>query len=41
MLVQTIITLAHAFRMSAVAEGVESDEQLDTLIELGCDRVQG
>ncbi|HTT05068.1 MAG TPA: EAL domain-containing protein [Steroidobacteraceae bacterium] len=40
-LVQTIITLAHAFGMTAVAEGVESLEQLDALVELGCDRVQG
>ena len=40
-LVQTIITLAHAFGMTAVAEGVESVEQLDALVELGCDRVQG
>ncbi len=40
-LVQTIITLAHAFGMTAVAEGVETVEQLDVLVELGCDRVQG
>ncbi|HEY7928836.1 MAG TPA: GGDEF domain-containing response regulator [Steroidobacteraceae bacterium] len=40
-LVQTIITLAHAFGMTAVAEGVESLEQLEALVELGCDRVQG
>jgi diguanylate cyclase (GGDEF)-like protein len=40
-LVQTIITLAHAFGMTAVAEGVETLEQLNALVELGCDRVQG
>lgn len=40
-LVQTIITLAHAFGMSAVAEGVENLEQLDALADLGCDGVQG
>jgi diguanylate cyclase (GGDEF)-like protein len=40
-LVQTIIALAHAFGMTAVAEGVETIEQLEALVELGCDRVQG
>ncbi len=40
-LVQTIITLAHAFGMTAVAEGVETVAQLNVLIELGCDYVQG
>jgi EAL domain-containing protein (putative c-di-GMP-specific phosphodiesterase class I) len=40
-LVTTIITLAHAFGMTVVAEGVETAEQLGVLCELGCDRVQG
>jgi diguanylate cyclase (GGDEF)-like protein len=40
-LVSTIITLAHAFGMTVVAEGVETPEQLDVLCDLGCDRVQG
>jgi diguanylate cyclase (GGDEF)-like protein len=40
-LVSTIITLAHAFGMTVVAEGVETAEQLGVLCELGCDRVQG
>ena len=40
-LVTTIITLAHAFGMTVVAEGVETAAQLDVLCELGCDRVQG
>ena len=40
-LVSTIITLAHAFGMSVVAEGVETPEQLDMLCKLGCDELQG
>jgi EAL domain-containing protein (putative c-di-GMP-specific phosphodiesterase class I) len=40
-LVSTIITLAHAFGMTVVAEGVETTEQLGVLCELGCDRAQG
>jgi EAL domain-containing protein (putative c-di-GMP-specific phosphodiesterase class I) len=40
-LVSTIITLAHAFGMSVVAEGVETPEQLAMLCKLGCDELQG
>jgi diguanylate cyclase (GGDEF)-like protein len=40
-LVSTIITLAHAFGMSVVAEGVETSEQLAMLCKLGCDELQG
>jgi diguanylate cyclase (GGDEF)-like protein len=40
-LVTTIISLAHAFGMSAVAEGVETEDQLAVLREVGCDQVQG
>ena len=40
-LVSTIIGLAHAFDMSTVAEGVETQEQLDYLIKEGCDESQG
>jgi diguanylate cyclase (GGDEF)-like protein/PAS domain S-box-containing protein len=36
-----VITLAHAVRMTTVAEGVETRAQLDRLAELGCDRLQG
>jgi diguanylate cyclase (GGDEF)-like protein len=41
MLVSTIIGLAHAFGMTTVAEGVETQAQLDHLIHLGCDESQG
>ena len=40
-LVSTIIGLAHAFDMSTVAEGVETQEQLDYLKREGCDESQG
>jgi EAL domain-containing protein (putative c-di-GMP-specific phosphodiesterase class I) len=35
------IALAHGLGMRAVAEGVESAAQLQTLKELGCDDAQG
>jgi diguanylate cyclase (GGDEF)-like protein len=40
-LVSTIIDLAHAFDMTTVAEGVETQAQLDYLIRDGCDESQG
>jgi EAL domain-containing protein (putative c-di-GMP-specific phosphodiesterase class I) len=40
-LVSTIIDLAHAFEMTTVAEGVETQPQLDYLVRAGCDESQG
>ncbi len=40
-LVSIIIEIARAFRMQVVAEGVETQEQLDALWQLGCDQSQG
>jgi len=40
-LVQTIIHLAHALKLTVVAEGVESEEQSRLLRLLGCDELQG
>ncbi len=40
-LVASMIDLIHRFDKIAVAEGVETPEQLHILRELGCDRVQG
>jgi diguanylate cyclase (GGDEF)-like protein len=40
-LVKTIITLAHDLRLRVVAEGVETEEQLSVLSNLGCDEWQG
>jgi diguanylate cyclase (GGDEF)-like protein len=40
-LISTIIGLAHAFDMTTVAEGVETQAQLDFLVREGCDESQG
>ena len=40
-IVETIIHLAEAFRMSVVAEGIENERQLVDLIGLGCETGQG
>ena len=40
-IVRTIVTLAHHLGMDAVAEGVETQDQLRMLRELGCGSVQG
>lgn len=40
-MVETIITLSHYFGHKVVAEGVELKEQIDCLIDLGCDIFQG
>ncbi|MEC5163011.1 diguanylate cyclase (GGDEF)-like protein/PAS domain S-box-containing protein [Janthinobacterium sp. CG_23.3] len=38
---RAIIAMAHGLRMVVVAEGVETDEQLQLLEQYGCDMVQG
>lgn len=40
-LVSTIISLARAFRMTVVAEGVETEQQIGELWNMGCDEAQG
>ena len=36
-----VISLAHALGLIAIAEGIESDEQLASMRRLGCDQAQG
>lgn len=40
-LVRAMVVMAHALGMRALAEGVETSEQLDRVRELGCDVAQG
>ncbi len=40
-IIKAIITMAKAAGIVTVAEGVETQEQLELLAELGCDQVQG
>ncbi|WP_404367549.1 EAL domain-containing protein [Marinobacter sp.] len=40
-IIRAIISLAHSLQMSAVAEGVETEGQLDFLRQHQCDEVQG
>jgi diguanylate cyclase (GGDEF)-like protein len=39
--VKTVVSLARAFNMTSVAEGVERQEELDQLWHIGCDQSQG
>ncbi len=40
-IVEAVVALGHALRMTVVAEGVETQEQLDVVRAIGCDLVQG
>jgi EAL domain-containing protein (putative c-di-GMP-specific phosphodiesterase class I) len=41
LIIRSIADLAHALGLSATAEGVETEQQLRAVRELGCDQVQG
>lgn len=40
-IIRTIVTIAEHLQMTVIAEGVETDDQQKTLIDLGCRRFQG
>ena len=40
-IVTAIVAMAHALKLTVVAEGVETKEHLDFLRNLGCDQIQG
>jgi diguanylate cyclase (GGDEF)-like protein len=40
-IVQAIVQMAHTMELRVVAEGVETPEQRDLLVKLGCDELQG
>lgn len=40
-IVAMIVSLAHTLALKVIAEGVEEDEQVHLLKELGCDQIQG
>lgn len=40
-IVKTIISMGHDLNKHIVAEGVETKEQLELLLEIGCDKAQG
>jgi len=40
-IVDSIITLAHTMSLRVIAEGVETAEQAERLVDSGCDYLQG
>ena len=40
-IVQAIVSLAHGLHLKVVAEGVETEAQVEALRALGCDQYQG
>ena len=40
-IVEAVVSMAHTLGLHVVAEGVETAEQLDTLVHRGCDLIQG
>ena len=39
--VSAVISMAHSLGLEVVAEGADCDEQVDVLVKIGCDAVQG
>lgn len=41
LLVDSILDIAHGLRLNVVAEGVETENERDLLVQMGCDELQG
>ena len=39
--IRHLVDLCHDLNMTCVAEGIETDSQIELLKQLGCDRLQG
>ncbi len=39
--VAMIVSIGHILNLKVISEGVESEDQVDTLKDIGCDYVQG
>ena len=39
--IRSIVSMARALHMEVIAEGVETEQQLEMLRDAGCDRIQG
>ena len=39
--IEAIVALAHSLNMGVVAEGIETEEQLEGVLRAGCDEAQG
>jgi EAL domain-containing protein (putative c-di-GMP-specific phosphodiesterase class I) len=40
-IIESILGLASAFRLQTIAEGAETQEQVERLLQLGCEQAQG
>ena len=40
-MIKAIISVANAFQLQMIAEGVETEEQADFLVANGCHQIQG
>ncbi len=41
LILEQVVSMAHKLKLGLLAEGVETQEQIDLLRKIGCDQVQG